>query len=136
MSTSSFPDRGTPPSQIVSRWQHGQFSLIVSEHIVSGAEGVWNRPYFLAQLGLDEPRRALSILRDHAKFIVPADDVRGVADDEEDDLVLATAAARNADYLVTGDKGLLAVGEYRGVAIVTPRMFLDLLLRDDTDIVE
>jgi predicted nucleic acid-binding protein len=50
-----------------------------------------------------------------------------VADDEEDDLVLGTAVAANADVLVTGDPGLLRIGEYRGVRIVTAREFLDIL---------
>jgi predicted nucleic acid-binding protein len=53
--------------------------------------------------------------------------VRGVAPDTEDDLVLGTAVAANADFLVTGDKGLLAIGEYCGVRIVTAEAFLQAL---------
>ena len=53
--------------------------------------------------------------------------VQGIATHAEDDLVLATALSGNADYLVTGDKELLNVGSYRGVTIVTPRAFLDIL---------
>lgn len=63
-----------------------------------------------------------------AALVTPADDVHGVAEDDEDDLVLATAVAANADYLVTGDKYLLRIGEFRGIPIVFPREFLDLML--------
>jgi predicted nucleic acid-binding protein len=44
-----------------------------------------------------------------------------------DDVVLATAVSAHADYLVTGDTGLLHVGNYEGVQILSPRAFLDLL---------
>jgi predicted nucleic acid-binding protein len=44
-------------------------------------------------------------------------------------MVLGTAVAAGADYLVTGDAGLLAIGEYRGVRIVSAREFL-LLIAD------
>jgi len=37
------------------------------------------------------------------------------------------ALAGRASFVVTGDPHLLTVGEYEGVRIVTPRVFLDLL---------
>jgi predicted nucleic acid-binding protein len=36
-----------------------------------------------------------------------------------------------ADYIVTRDKDLLSLGGQRGIRIVTPRQFLDLLERPD-----
>jgi predicted nucleic acid-binding protein len=44
-----------------------------------------------------------------------------------DDLILATAVAGSADYLVTGDREPRALGSYEGIAILTPREFLDVL---------
>jgi len=40
----------------------------------------------------------------------------------------AFAVAAAADHLVTGDKYLLRIGEFRGTRIVSPRDLLDLLL--------
>ena len=54
-------------------------------------------------------------MRTDALVVEPDPSVSGVCDDAEDDHVLGTAVAANADYLVTGDRGLLRVGEYRGV---------------------
>jgi predicted nucleic acid-binding protein len=49
-----------------------------------------------------------------------------VFDDPDDDVFLECAVEANADYLVSGDEQhVQAVGEYRGVAIVSPRQFLD-----------
>lgn len=53
--------------------------------------------------------------------------VEGVASHAEDDLVLSTAASANADYLMTGDAGLLAIRWYGSTQIVSPRDFLDIL---------
>ncbi len=41
--------------------------------------------------------------------------------------VLATGRLARADYLVTGDRGLLALGSYESMAIVTPREFVTVL---------
>ncbi len=53
--------------------------------------------------------------------------VSGVATHPEDDLILATAVSGNAVYLVTGDRQLPQLGNSRGVRIVSPREFLQLL---------
>lgn len=66
-------------------------------------------------------------LREEASFIIPGVEVRGVGEDQEDDLVLSTAISGGADYLVTGDKHLQGIGDYRGVIILSPRAFLDVL---------
>ena len=48
--------------------------------------------------------------------------------DPKDDMIVATAIRAEADHLVTGDRRhLLALGEYEGIKIVTPREFLDRL---------
>ena len=47
--------------------------------------------------------------------------IRVVIDDAEDDYVQATGRLARADYLVTGDKGLLALRQYVGTKIITPK---------------
>ncbi len=54
-------------------------------------------------------------------------EVHGVATHAEDDLILATAISARVEYLVTGDKKLQELRSYQGVAIVSPREFLDIL---------
>jgi predicted nucleic acid-binding protein len=51
-------------------------------------------------------------------------EVHGVVTHLEDDLILATAASARTDYLVTGDRQLLALGSHAGALIVGPRRFL------------
>ncbi len=69
----------------------------------------------------------MSLLRINATIVVPILTVSGVGEDEEDDLVLATAVAGNADFLVTGDKHMQGLSRHQNVRILTPRQFLDVL---------
>ena len=52
---------------------------------------------------------------------------RTVTSDPEDDYLLATGRLGMSGHLGTGDRGLLAIGRHEGMAIVSPREFLELL---------
>ena len=129
---SGFPASTGTVRFLIDRWQDDDYVLIVSDHVISGVIKAWRNPYFRSRFRVDDAGIAIALLRDVATAVEPVDDVHGIADDEEDDLVLATAVAGSADYLVTGDKGLLVLGSFRGVRIVTPRAFLDILEAPDT----
>jgi len=45
----------------------------------------------------------------------------------EDDFILAAAMAGTVDYLVTGDKQLVALGNIEGIDIVRPAEFVAIL---------
>lgn len=117
----------TAPSLIMDRWADGVFDLILSHHIVDGVARAFRKPYWRQRYGDELIGAYMDHLWSEAHPVPPADDVRGVAEDLEDDLVLATAVAGRADFLVTGDRHLREIAEYGGVRIVTPREFLDLL---------
>lgn len=50
--------------------------------------------------------------------VVRPDTVVGISPDPDDDVVIGTALAARAELIVTGDRGLLAVGAHRDVRIV------------------
>ncbi len=50
-----------------------------------------------------------------------------VEEDPDDDIVLSTAYAGVARYIVSGDKHLLKLKEFRGIEIVTVKEMLELL---------
>lgn len=60
--------------------------------------------------------------------VAPATVPRVVANDADDDHVIAAAVAARAELIVTGDrKHLLPIGSHRGIAIVTAREVVDRL---------
>jgi len=38
-------------------------------------------------------------------------------------MVLGSTVSGGAEYIITGDKDLLSIGTYKGIRIVTPRIF-------------
>jgi putative PIN family toxin of toxin-antitoxin system len=63
-----------------------------------------------------------------AAVVVPAPLPR-IAPDLDDDMVIGTALAAKADFLVTGDHALLSVGKYEDVRIVSVHEALDAIAR-------
>lgn len=62
------------------------------------------------------------------EMVADLPDLRAGPGDPKDDMVVATAVAARAEFLVTGDRrDLRSLGSYQGIRIVTPREFLDLL---------
>jgi predicted nucleic acid-binding protein len=55
---------------------------------------------------------------------------RTVRRDRNDDPVIMAAVSVRAEYIVTGDNDLLDLEKPHGVACVTPRAFLSLVLRN------
>ncbi len=103
------------------------FDITVSEHSIDGVSRALTKPYWRKRLDIQQIECRLPDVRSLVKPVEPVDDVHGVAEDDEDDLVLATAVAANADYLVTVDKYPRRIGEFRGIRIVSPRQFLGLM---------
>jgi putative PIN family toxin of toxin-antitoxin system len=116
-------DRGLP-ARVADMAFEGRYELAVSDHIIEKLSEVLERPYLLAHLSTAGRQRILRALNKDVVPVTPDESVRGIAADLEDDLVLGTAVAANAEFLVTGDKGLLAIREHRGVRIVTAEEFL------------
>lgn len=71
----------------------------------------------------------LKALRDVAEIAVPVPLGERVSRDKDDDVVLATAVAGQADFIISGDDDLLVLKKFRGIGIVSPRQFLELLDR-------
>jgi len=124
---SAFPAHGTVPALLIDAWRQGVYHLVVSEHILAELEDTWRAPYWQARFSPTASAEALSLLRSDAIVTALTVEVSGVATHSEDDLILATAVAGNADYLVTGDRQLRAVGTFHGVTMLSPREFLELL---------
>lgn len=92
---------------------------------------VFALPYFTERLTPDQARAALDLLRNRAHLVEPAPDVHGFAPHASDDLILGTAVAGRADYLVTGDRALRRLGTFRGIRLVSPLAFLDIIQAED-----
>lgn len=67
-----------------------------------------------------------ALVRRIGRVVRPLDVPRSSCRDPDDVAILGTALRARAACIVTGDADLLVLGEFRGIAIVTPRAFLTL----------
>ncbi len=116
--------------QMMDAWRARSYILIISEHILSEVAQTFEDPYFRRRLTQEEITADLHLLRRQALLTSITVEVHGVATHPEDDLVLSTAVSAHTDYLVTGDTKLRRLKSYEGVAIVSPREFLEILQRE------
>jgi uncharacterized protein len=105
---------GGPPSQLVRAWRAGAFELVISDFVIDELTRTWAHlaprmkasPHDLADF-IDTMGVRAELLRVDATMLALAGTV-GLRD-PNDLPVLALLIGSNADYLVTGDKDLLAL---------------------------
>ena len=67
----------------------------------------------------------LRIYEDEATVLKPPPPPKPVCRDADDDEVLATALAAQAEIILTGDRDLLTLKAFQGIKILSPRQFVE-----------
>lgn len=113
------------PGKIVAAWRHGSVDVLLSTYILDELRRVLPRLPHRHGLKPAEIDDLVDILSIQAELVEPLPGVGSNPRDAADQTVLATLRAAldspGADYLVTGDKDLLAVAEH--YPVVTPAKF-------------
>jgi uncharacterized protein len=115
---------GGNPRRIVDLWKDGEILLCLSSEIVDEYIKVLHR----LSLGNEGELRELLRLFAKGYHIVFTHDplkLNIVAEDPDDDKFIECAVALDATYIISGDKALLAVKNYMGIRILSPREFLE-----------
>lgn len=115
---------------IYSAFLDGQFTLLLPQHIVDELIAtVQDKPRLAKLIPSERLIGFVALLQQTAEPVAElAEAIPAATRDPDDDYVLAYALIASADYLVTGDKDLLALqGKVTGLAIVTPAQLAELL---------
>jgi len=100
--------------------EHDQ--LLLSKPILGDLLGVLARKF---SRDAEELARTAVLLAGLALTVRPRQKLRVVKDDS-DNRVLECALAGHADAIVTGDRALLELGEFRGVRVISLREYLGI----------
>jgi putative PIN family toxin of toxin-antitoxin system len=100
--------------------------LVTGEHVLRELERALRRKLRLPQSRVGE---ILDFVADQATEIVSGTKAASAAVDQADALVLGEALAVRADAFVTGDAALLKLSRLRGMPVLSPRQFWEVLRR-------
>jgi len=99
-------------------------SVITSEFILSEVREKLFQKIRLPQAIV---RNIITYLRDMSEIVRPEPINELVCRDKADNFIIGTALGGKVKLIITGDKDLLSLEKYKGIKIVTPREFWNLL---------
>ena len=106
---------------------HRQYMLYTSNEILKETVRVLASDKF--QFNRDEIADAVASIVDAADVVEPKTKIKVISDDP-DNRILECAVKAKADFIVSGDSHLLDLKEYKGIPILKPAPFLDLLEKE------
>jgi len=112
-----------PPYQILKAWREGRISLLISDEIFAEYQRVGellSNKFPKVDLG-----PFLELLAINTEFVTPKKLHNPVCEDPDDDKFFACALAGQSQLIISGDKHLLKVSEYKGIKVLRPRKFVD-----------
>jgi len=105
----------------------GEVELIISREILSEFNDVASRPKLRRYVSLKRLRRFNQILIRRAEIIEIRTRLPQITDDPDDNIIVETALDGGTDYIVSGDKHLLMLKEFKEIKIVTVEEMLKIL---------
>ena len=117
---------GGTPGKIIEAWMLGRFTPVISNELKRELNDVIHRPNIKHILGVKGPRNirtALGALFNKALPVLPKAIDEIVFQDLDDHFLFELAVTAKANIIVTGDKGLLALKQIRGIEILNPAQF-------------
>ncbi|MBI3859111.1 MAG: putative toxin-antitoxin system toxin component, PIN family [Thaumarchaeota archaeon] len=114
-----------------------EITLVLSKEILEEFNDVMSRKEVATRF--DYSRADISrfevAVRDVAEVVPMKSSFKAVREDPDDDVVVNTAVDGRADYIVSGDRHLRELKKFRGVRIVSPKIFLSILTKRFGDLV-
>lgn len=117
----------TPPDLLYQAWEAGAFQLVTSVAQLNELQRVLAYEKLHPYIAREEAGALLDTIGAAVDVVDSLPRIEA-SPDPDDNVIVATAMAGNADLLVTGDKSdLLRLESVGGIPIVTPRQALERL---------
>jgi len=115
------------PRELLSEMVEGGAQLVLSRSILEELLEVANDPRIRKYVDENDVIAFMKAIGSIAKIVRVKSRFKVVKEDPDDDVILRTAYDCRADYIVSGDKHPLSLGEFKGVRIVTVNEMLKSL---------
>jgi len=119
---------GGNPGRVLEAWRDGLIELVVSAEVLDEYRRVGER------LEMQFPGVSLApflaLVVANSKIVEPDPLPSPVSRDPNDDPFIACALAGGCGVIVSGDRHLLEIDGYEGIAVLTPRQLLDRISQE------
>jgi putative PIN family toxin of toxin-antitoxin system len=121
---------GGKPRQILEAAIGGTIKICISGQTIAELERVLHRPRF--GFNSQMVQTIISEITAIAEWVEPHIHRQLVVNDPGDNMFLDCAIEGKVDYLVSGDHHLLSIGNCKGMQIINPDGFIEILAREKT----
>ena len=112
------------PYHIVKKAIDQKFIAFISDDILKEIRRALSRDFLLEKPEIEDIADSIVLF---TNLIIPKEKVSVVKDDPDDDRILECALACNAKYIVTQDNHLLKLKEFKGIKILNPEEFWNMI---------
>jgi uncharacterized protein len=116
---------GGIPYKIIELWKNGEIEVCYASKILREYNRVLSYPKF--KLPLSVIADLLVFITESGKKIELKTKINVIKEDPFDNVFLSCAVDSNCQFVITGDKHLLNLQEFRNIKIVLPRQFFSIL---------
>ncbi|MGH2398637.1 MAG: putative toxin-antitoxin system toxin component, PIN family [bacterium] len=114
---------GGPPRRILLALREGAHTLVTSPDLLQELTAVLRYPKLRPIARHPLLPEILAWLHRPEHLIYPSEQVDAIRVDPADNLVLEVAMAGKADVIVSGDRHILALKQFRGIPVMTAAAF-------------
>ena len=120
--------KGTP-SKILDAWIKQEFTPLLSSELKQEYFSVLEYSHIKQRLGYfyAEAYETLNLIVEKAKFVDIKNSRIRIFNDKEDDILIRIAIKGKANYILSGDKSVLKIENYKNIQIITVTEFLEIL---------
>lgn len=113
--------------QVLVKGFEEEYEMLISPGILKEfRETLMDNPETF-HMTLDEIQEETETITYFGNYVLPDEELDEIEADPADNLFLEVAVEGNADFIVSGDPHLHELEKFRGIQIVNPRGFLDIL---------
>jgi putative PIN family toxin of toxin-antitoxin system len=110
---------------------HALFELCIDQHEIIISDQILTEVENNLKLKLKLPQQIISEIINYIDEVTikehPPKLQKKISRDTSDDLILSLAEISNSEFIITGDKDLLALKRYKSTRIIKPREFWEIL---------
>jgi putative PIN family toxin of toxin-antitoxin system len=118
---------GAVLSRLLALWRGRRFRVVTSPQMIAELRAVAARPKMQGHVLPAEVDALIGELTQEAIVVAGTLELPGATRDLKDDKVIACAVEGDADYLVTLDPDMLSQAVYKGIHIIGPVEFVQVM---------